>query len=123
ASYRPLDRLMEESDWIVPALPVSPPTRGLIGREQFAHVKPGAILVNVTRPDAVERDALIEALRSGRLGGLGLDVQYEAPGRDDDELLTFANVALSPHLAAQPRFNALDDLSDLCAQVAEVLSK
>ena len=56
---------------------------------------------------------MIAALRSGHLGGFGLDPLYEAPGRDDDELLQFENVLITPHIAAQPRFNALDYISDL----------
>jgi phosphoglycerate dehydrogenase-like enzyme len=121
ASYVPLEQLLAESDWVLPVLPSSPATRGLIGREQFAKIKPGAMLVNISRADIVDRAALIEALRSQRLGGFALDPLYEAPGRSDDELLTFPNVAISPHLAAQPRFNALNDLSDLCAGVASAL--
>ena len=121
ATYVPLATLMAESDWIVPVLPTSPSTRGLIGREQFAEIKPGAILVNIGRADTVDRAALIEALKSGRLGGFALDPLYEAPGRRDDELLAFPNVALSPHLAAQPRFNALNDLADMCERIAREL--
>ena len=78
-------------------------------------MKPGACLVNISRADLVDRAALIEALRSGRLGGFALDPLYEAPGRSDDELLGFKNVVLSPHIAAQPRFNALNDISDMLA--------
>ena len=66
-------------------------------------MKPGAFIVNVSRPGVIDRAALIEALKSGRLGGFALDPLYEAPGRDDDELLQFKNVILTPHLAAQPR--------------------
>jgi phosphoglycerate dehydrogenase-like enzyme len=61
----------------------------------------------------VERDALLAALHSGRLGGFALDPLYEAPGRDDDPLLGFRNVVITPHLAAQPRFNALADFEEL----------
>jgi phosphoglycerate dehydrogenase-like enzyme len=121
AAYVPLETLMAESDWIVPVLPSSPSTRGLIGREQFEKTKPGAILVNIGRADTVDRPALIDALKSGRLGGFALDPLYEAPGSIDDELLKFPNVALSPHLAAQPRFNALNDLSDMCERIAKEL--
>ena len=69
----------------------------------------------------VDRAALIEALQSGRLGGFGLDPLYEAPGRDDDELLKFPNVIMTPHIAAQPRGNALDDLSEMITGLARVL--
>ena len=120
-TYVPLETLMAESDWIVPVLPTSPLTRGLIGRAQFAQVKPGAMLVNIGRADTVARTALIEALQSGRLGGFALDPLYEAPGRSDDELLAFPNVAISPHLAAQPRFNALNDLAAMFERIAKEL--
>jgi len=119
AAYVPLETLLAQSDWVVPQLPGGPATRSFIGRAQFAQMKPGAFLVNVARADIVERAALIEALTSGRLGGFALDPLYEAPGRSDDELLGFENVVLSPHIAAQPRFNALDDLADMM----ELLSK
>ena len=50
-------------------------------------MKPDACIINVSRAEIIERRALLEALRSGRLGGLGLDSLYEEPGRSDDELL------------------------------------
>lgn len=122
ATYVPLDTLLAESDWVLPVLPSSPSTRGLIGRDQLAQMKAGAMLVNIARADVVDRAALIEALESKRLGGFALDPLYEAPGKSDDKLLTFPNVVISPHLAAQPRFNALNDLSDLCAGLAKALA-
>ncbi len=72
-------------------------------------MKPGAFIVNVSRPDVIDRAALIEALTSGRLGGFALDPLYQAPARDDDELLQLKNVILVPHLAGAPRLNALAD--------------
>ncbi len=122
ASYVPLATLLAESDWVVPQLPSTPATVGFIGRDQFAQMKPGAFLVNISRAEIVDRAALIAALRSGRLGGFALDPLYEAPGRSDDELLQFDNVVLSPHIAAQPRFNALKDLADMIERLARELA-
>ena len=122
-SYVPFERLLAESDWIVPQVPGGPSTRHLIDRTRLAQMKPGAFLVNISRADLVDRAALIEALQSGRLGGFALDPLYEAPGRSDDELLGFKNVVLSPHIAAQPRFNALDDIADMLAGLAEEIVK
>jgi phosphoglycerate dehydrogenase-like enzyme len=122
ATYAPLETLLAESDWVVPQLPSAPATRGFIGREQFAQMKRGACLVNISRADIVDRAALLEALASGRLGGFALDPLYEAPGRGDDELLRFDNVVLSPHIAAQPRFNALDDLAEMMERLARELA-
>jgi len=121
-SYMPLDPLLAESDWVVPQVPVGPATRHLIDRARLAQMKPGACLVNLSGPDLVERSALIEALRSGRLRGFALDPQYEAPSRSDDELLDFKNVVLSPHIGGSPRFNALDDISDMLAGLAQQIA-
>jgi phosphoglycerate dehydrogenase-like enzyme len=121
-TYAPLETLLAESDWIIPQLPSGAGLRHLIGRAEFARMKSGACLVNVARPDVIDRAVLVEALRAGRLGGFALDPQYEAPGRSDDELLAFDNVILTPHLAAQPRFNALNDLDDLITGLAKAIA-
>jgi phosphoglycerate dehydrogenase-like enzyme len=123
ATYVPLDTLLAESDWVVPQLPEGPSTQNLIGAAQFARMKPGAFIVNVSRPGVIDRDALIDALKSGRLGGFALDPLYEAPGRDDDALLAFKNVILTPHLAAQPRWNALDDFVDLVTAMTRAFTR
>lgn len=113
AHYADFDTLLETSDWVVICLPGNANTRHLFDGMRLARMKPGARLINISRPEIVDRDALIAALRSGHLGGFALDPLYEAPGRDDDELLQFNNVLITPHIAAQPRFNALDDITDL----------
>lgn len=119
--YRPLPALLAEADWISVNVPGSASTRHLLDRAAFAQMKRGARLINIARADIVERGALIDALASGRLGGFALDPLYEAPGRADDPLLGFANVIVTPHLAAQPRSNALDDMHDLISQLADKL--
>jgi phosphoglycerate dehydrogenase-like enzyme len=121
ASYRPLPALLAESDWVVPQLPADPSTRHIIDRERLALMKPGACLVNVARAELVERTALVAALRSGHLGGFALDPLYEAPGRDDDELLSFDNVILMPHMAGSPRQNGLSDMEDLVTGLAQAM--
>jgi phosphoglycerate dehydrogenase-like enzyme len=102
-------------------LPGGDATRGIIGRRELAIMRPGALLVNVSRPELVDRATLLEALADGRLGGFALDVPYEAPGRADDPLLGFRNVIVTPHLAAAPRFNALGDFEELLLNMARVL--
>ena len=120
-SYLPLQDLLAQSDWVVPQLPADPSTRHFIDRERLALMKPGACLVNVSRAEAVERNALIEALRSGHLGGFALDPLYEEPGRPDDELLAFDNVILTPHLAGSPRSNGLRDIEQMITELAQAL--
>lgn len=119
AHYADFDTLLETSDWVVICLPGNANTRHLFNAMRLARMKPGARLINISRPEIVDRDALIAALRSGHLGGFALDPLYEAPGRDDDELLQFKNVLITPHIAAQPRFNALDDITELITGLEE----
>jgi phosphoglycerate dehydrogenase-like enzyme len=122
AEYAPLDTLLAESDWVSIQLPETKATRNFIDRDKLAKMKPGAVLINVSRAGIVDRAALIDALKSGHLGGFALDPLYEEPGRADDELLQFDNVMLTPHTAAQPRFNALNDFRDLLAGLAKALA-
>ncbi len=121
AHYCDLDTLLESSDWVAICLPGNAGTHHLFNAVRLARMKPGARLINISRAEIVERGALIAALRSGQLGGFALDPLYEAPGRDDDELLQFENVLITPHIAAQPRFNALDDITDLLLGLEEKL--
>ena len=121
ASYQPLHALLAHSDWVIPQLPADPSTRHFIDREQLALMKTGACLVNVSRAELVERNALIEALRCGHLGGFALDPLYEEPSRSDDELLAFDNVILTPHMAGSPRSNGLQDIEELITGLARAL--
>ena len=121
AHYAELDTLLETCDWVVICLPGNDNTRHLFNARRLAQMKPGARLINISRAEIVDREAVLGALRSGRLGGFALDPLHEAPGRDDDELLQFENVLLTPHIAAQPRFNALNDIADMLTGLEEQL--
>jgi phosphoglycerate dehydrogenase-like enzyme len=120
ARHVPLDALMAQSDYIVVQLPLNDSTRGIIGPQALRGVKPGAFLINCARAELIDRDALMAALDSGRLGGLGLDVGYDEPARPDDPLLKYRrkpNVILLPHTAIAARTNALSDLERLCVNL------
>jgi phosphoglycerate dehydrogenase-like enzyme len=122
ASYRSLEALLEESDWIIPQLPLDDSTKGFINRERIALMKRGACIVNVSRPEVIDRDALLEGLESGHLGSLAMDGLYEEPGRCDDELLSFDNVVITPHMGASPRTNGLQDIADMIQGIARALA-
>jgi phosphoglycerate dehydrogenase-like enzyme len=122
ASYRSLELLLADSDIVIPQLPHDASTEGLLNRERLACMKPGAFIVNVSRAEVVDRDAIIEALRSGHLGGFALDSLYEEPGRPDDELLSFNNVVQTPHMAGSPRTNGLQDIADMIEGLAGALA-
>jgi phosphoglycerate dehydrogenase-like enzyme len=121
ALYTPLESLLAESDVIIPQLPLDTSTLDFLNRERLALTKRGACIVNVSRAEVVDREALLEALRSGHLGGFALDSLYEEPGRSDDELLSFSNVILTPHMAGSPRFNGLRDIEELIGNIASVI--
>ena len=121
-SYRSLESLLAASDWIVPQLPLNATTLHLIDGKRLSTMKPGACIVNVSRAEVIDRKALLKALRSGHLGGLALDALYEEPGRSDDELLSFENVVLTPHMAGSPRTNGLEDIEGVITGIARVLA-
>jgi phosphoglycerate dehydrogenase-like enzyme len=79
--------------------PLTPETRGMIDREAFSAMKPGAFLVNCARGPIVDRSALVAALESGRLGGAGLDVYWEEPWDPADPLFGRDDVIAMPHIA------------------------
>ncbi len=94
-----IDDLVADSDIVVLACPLSPETTGLMSRERFSSMRPGAILVNVSRGPVVDEAALIEALRAGRLLGAALDVFATQPLPPDHPLFSFDNVLITPHMA------------------------
>jgi phosphoglycerate dehydrogenase-like enzyme len=92
-----LNELMSESDYILVSAPLTEETRGLIGREQFQHAKEGAVFINLGRGPVVDENALIDALKSGKLKGAALDVFTEEPLPTESELWELENVLISPH--------------------------
>jgi len=92
------DGVLSEADFISVHVILSPATRGLIGARAFGLMKPGAIFVNLSRGPVVDEAALIEALKSGRLGGAGLDVFEREPPDPANPLLSLPNVVVAPHV-------------------------
>jgi phosphoglycerate dehydrogenase-like enzyme len=112
-----MEELVSRADYISINIPLTPATRGILGKKMFDAMKPGAILVNVARAALIDREALLEALDSGKLGGLGLDVGYEEPAREDEPLLKYPNVVYMPHTAIGDRHLALWDLEEMCLKM------
>ena len=93
-----LGRALAGSDALVVCVPLTTDTRGLVGADALAAMPRGALLVNVGRGPVVDRDALLAALRSGRLAGAGLDVVWDEPVDPADELFEHP-VLVTPHVA------------------------
>lgn len=100
-AFVPLQELLSRSDVVSLHLKLTSESRGLIGREQIAWMKPGALLVNTARGPIVDTKALVDALHSGHLGGAGLDVFDTEPIPADHPLLACQQVVLTPHNADQ----------------------
>jgi glyoxylate reductase len=94
-----LTPLLRESDVVSLHVPRTPDTRGLIGPETLALMKPGAILINTSRGDVIREEALAIALEEGRLGAAGLDVYAEEPDIHP-RLRTAPRTVLLPHLGS-----------------------
>jgi phosphoglycerate dehydrogenase-like enzyme len=113
ASYVPLETLLAASDWISIHTPLNPATQHMLHAGNLSLLKPGALLINTARARLVEPAALHASLREGRLGGAAFDVLYAEPAVEDDPLLGFDNVILTPHLAGASRWNLFTDLEGI----------
>jgi formate dehydrogenase len=99
ARYLPLDSLTAVCDVISIHAPLTPGTDRLFDRERLARMKAGSYLVNTARGRIVDTDALVEALRSGHLGGYAGDVWYPQPAAANHPWRTMPNHAMTPHIS------------------------
>ncbi len=97
--FRLYRELLRTSDIVSLHVPLNASTSGLLGAEELALMKPGAILVNTSRGPVVDEKALYQALSDGKLYGAGLDVFDEEPPPADNPLLQLDNVILTAHMA------------------------
>ncbi|HET7626797.1 MAG TPA: C-terminal binding protein [Bacillales bacterium] len=100
--------LLKEADMITIHVPLTEETKHMFRRETFKQMKDGSIIVNTARGPIIEETALIEAIRSGKLAGAGLDVLENEPPEADHPLFAYDNVILTPHSAWYAEESAYD---------------
>ncbi len=98
-----LPELLSQSDVVVVAAPLTPATKGMLGADRLALMKPSAYLIVVSRGGIVDEHALIGMLMEGRLAGAGLDVAEVEPIPPDSELWHAPNLILTPHCSGVSR--------------------
>ena len=116
----PMQRFQEllgASDVVAVCCPLTPETHGLFGREAFAHMRRGAYIVNVTRGEIIDGDALIEALDSGQVAGAGLDVVPIEPLPADHPLWSRDDVVMTPHAAGASQLRAPRNIERFCGNL------
>ncbi|MFC0470686.1 2-hydroxyacid dehydrogenase [Halalkalibacter kiskunsagensis] len=98
--YVTLNHLLQESDFVVLLTPLTKDTIQFMNKEQFERMKKGAIFINASRGMTVNEEALIGALKSGRIKAAGLDVYEKEPISNNHPFLTMPNVVTMPHIGA-----------------------
>ncbi|MEO5898854.1 MAG: D-2-hydroxyacid dehydrogenase [Ilumatobacteraceae bacterium] len=109
-----LDELLGLSDVVAICAPLTDVTRHLFDDARFAAMRPGALLVNVTRGEIVDGDSLVRALRDGRLAGAALDVAPVEPLPADHPLWAFENVVMTPHTAGASQLRGPRNIARFC---------
>src|SRR5262249_54987506 len=98
--YTTLDDLLARSDYVMLCTPLTDQTRGLMGAENLAKMKPTATLVNISRGQVVDTSALWSALKTGTIAAAALDVTEPEPLPRDHGLLSLPNAVIVPHLGS-----------------------
>jgi glyoxylate reductase len=99
-AYASFDELLSQSDFISLNCPLTAETTGLISTAEFGRMKPGAILINISRGPVVDGEALYEALASRRIAAAAIDVTAPEPLPRDHKLLSLDNLVITPHLGS-----------------------
>jgi phosphoglycerate dehydrogenase-like enzyme len=115
-----LPELLAASDVVAICCPLSPKTRNLFDDRAFDQMKRGAFLVNVTRGEIMDGDALVRALRDGRCAGAGLDVAPQEPLPAAHPLWQLDNVVMTPHTAGASQLRASRNLERFCDNLRRV---
>lgn len=112
------DELLAESDFVTLHCPLTPQTEGMVNAEFISKMKSSAVLINTSRGQVIDEQALADALNSGRLAGAGLDVLSAEPPKADNPLLGARNCLITPHIA-WAGYETRARLMDICRHNVE----
>jgi phosphoglycerate dehydrogenase-like enzyme len=115
-----LEDLLAWADVVSIHVPLTEETRGLIGAAQLARMRSSAIIVNCSRGGIIDEPALAEALKSGSIGGAGIDVFEAEPPRADNPLFALPNIVLSPHVAGVTE-SGMKGMAKACADAIDTI--
>ncbi|MGD0861620.1 MAG: phosphoglycerate dehydrogenase [Candidatus Limnocylindrales bacterium] len=116
-----MDTIIEKADVITVHVPLNKATRGIIGSDQVARLKPGVMLVNAARGGVYDEAAVAQGLADGKIAGAAFDV-FETEPPVDSPLLTAPNTVLTPHLGASTAEAQVRVAEEACEQVIDVLA-
>lgn len=105
-SLEELDKILKDMDYIIMCLPGTEKTHHILNAERFAKLKDGVVVVNISRGSTIDEDALVDAIKAGKVRGAALDVFEEEPLSKNSELWDLDNVYIYPHISF-----ACEDLS------------
>lgn len=101
--FHPLEEVVGQADFLSCHLPLLPETKGLLGEKLISRMKPGSFLINTSRGEVVDINALTDSLREGKIGGAALDVFPREPPERTHPIFSLDNVILTPHVAGLGR--------------------
>jgi D-3-phosphoglycerate dehydrogenase len=123
----PLESVLALADFISLHVPLEKGTRGLVGRREIGQMKAGVILVNTSRGEIIDQDALLDALRSGHVAAAGLDVLTGEPSIEEHPLVEYArhhdNVIITPHIGGFSPDAVKHVLEFSCRRIASLLDR
>ena len=112
------DELLAKSDFVSLHCPLTPLTEGMVNADFLSKMKPSAVLINTSRGQVVDEDALADALRNGRIAGAGLDVLSAEPPKAENPLFGLKNCFITPHIA-WAGFETRERLMKICRENVE----
>ncbi len=109
------NELLSKSDFVSLHCPLTPATEGMVNADFLSKMKPSAILINTSRGQVIDENALADALKNGIIAGAGLDVMNTEPSEKSNPLFSLSNVYITPHIA-WAGFETRERLMEICRE-------